>query len=86
MLNIPAHDEEAAFSAPAALDDKPVNIPMGKTVQIPLPGISLRDYFAGIALGAIINDPKMGAYADSRIAQGAYEFADAMLIERRAKS
>lgn len=47
------------------------------------PGMSLRDWFAGMALSRSLSD---GIYTDSEgmkgVAEAAYEMADAMLKER----
>lgn len=49
-----------------------------------VPGMSLRDYFAGQALAGIVSDP--GRSGSFRLfASDAYSFADAM-IAQRAKS
>jgi hypothetical protein len=57
----------------------------------PKQGMSLRDWFAGQALAGLLADPNEGPQDDetledaiSRIAEGAYSYADAML-EARAK-
>lgn len=43
--------------------------------------IDLRDFFAGLAMGAILTRPSWQAL-DESIAQRAYKQADAMLAER----
>jgi hypothetical protein len=43
-------------------------------------GMSLRDYFAGMALSGMINDEIIGGYGD--FAKSAYALADAMILER----
>lgn len=58
-------------------------------------GMTLRDYFAGQAMQAILSNPslvpalaniiKSEGKIDSEIAQGAYTYADAMLAERNKK-
>lgn len=47
-------------------------------------GMSLRDWFAGQALEAMIHLSRDddGGWADSTVAQGAYQLADAMLAAR----
>lgn len=47
-------------------------------------GMTLRDYFAGHALAAIVSRPLLrGEILDcATIAQGAYDYADAMLAAR----
>lgn len=49
-----------------------------KPVSSIIPGISLRDYFAGCALGGYLAD----SYLTSKSVSLAYEVADAMLEER----
>lgn len=49
-----------------------------------LPGISLRDYFAGQALNGLLADWK-GTFPWDKAAKYAYEHADAMLVEREKK-
>lgn len=45
------------------------------------PGMTLRDYFAGQALGGLLSDPHgVGEFLD--YAENAYKFADAMLKAR----
>lgn len=45
-------------------------------------GMTLRDWFAGMALAAIIGSPRMGL-TDEQAAEMAYELACAMIKERR---
>jgi len=45
-------------------------------------GMSLRDYFAAKAMNGICAASPGSEWTDARIAQGAYELADAMLAER----
>ena len=52
-------------------------------------GMSLRDWFAGLAMQGLLAVPELLAsmpategIAESRLAGSAYEFADAMLAER----
>lgn len=68
----------------------PVNGPNGNH-----PGMSLRDWFAGLAMAAIIakrppiTDREGNAKGDAVIrasAVGAYDYADAMLAEREIES
>ncbi|NHC02361.1 hypothetical protein G9F31_00995 [Acinetobacter sp. 187] len=44
--------------------------------------ISLRDYFAGLAMQAIIANPSLDTLAPSDVSSDAYNQADAMLAER----
>lgn len=44
--------------------------------------ISLRDYFAGLAMQAIISNPSLDILAPSDVSSDAYNQADAMLAER----
>ena len=46
-----------------------------------LPGMSLRDYFAGQAMGGQLADPD-GEIDPKLIARWSYAYADAMLAER----
>jgi hypothetical protein len=48
------------------------------------PGMSLRDYFAAMAMQGMCADGKTNAHLDSTIAVGAYSLADAMLVARSA--
>jgi hypothetical protein len=49
----------------------------------PLPGMTLRDYFAAAAMQGFMAGPHYSAYRTwSQDAQSAYEMADAMLAER----
>jgi hypothetical protein len=50
---------------------------------IDAPGMSLRDWFAGQAMTAIINSGADDTHAN--LAKDAYRFADAMLWQRREK-
>jgi len=45
------------------------------------PGMSLRDYFAGLAMQAIIDDDTSPTTA----ANWSYQYADAMLVQKRSK-
>ena len=50
-----------------------------------MPGMSLRDWFAGQAMAAMISKPLSGSVAIevfTATAESAYRFADAMLAER----
>lgn len=53
--------------------------------EIPMPGMSLRDWFAGMALNGFQRPSADGSeYANSaRIAEAAYDIADAMLSARK---
>ncbi len=55
---------------------RPLNIPPLRTASVP--GLTLRDYFAGQALAGVVVCGHKPADAPAR----AYEFADAMLAER----
>jgi hypothetical protein len=55
--------------------------PQGACVPSSQDGMSLRDWFAGQALGAII-DVHGGKLSSKGIAHVCYDFADAMLAER----
>lgn len=48
-------------------------------------GMTLRDYFAGQALGASDQDRFREVTSDSDVARCCYELADAMIIEREKK-
>lgn len=50
----------------------------------PLQGMSLRDYFAALAMQAMVSSVtyEEGGWAQDNIAQQAYDMADAMLKER----
>ena len=48
--------------------------------------ISLRDWFAGQALAAILTDPEYREMLPSDIAEDAYVYADKMLEARALKS
>jgi hypothetical protein len=45
-------------------------------------GMTLRDWFAGMAMQAYINRPEATQVQDRMIAECAYDMADAMLAER----
>lgn len=54
-----------------------------KNVLFPQGGMSLRDWFAGVAMqGILINDPD---WTDNEVAKTAYELADEMLKVRDKK-
>lgn len=56
-----------------------------RDVQVPYPGISIRDYFAAKAMHAYETafcHPDNEGASNKKIAQMAYELADAMLAER----
>ena len=55
----------------------------GIKTEIQLPGLSLRDWFAGESLKGMSNSSVSGD--GSKIARRAYEIADAMLAEREKK-
>jgi hypothetical protein len=58
----------------------PVTIQQGSTKG--LPGLTLRDYFAAAALTGLLADPNSTCTVED-FAEGAYECADAMLVQRR---
>lgn len=45
-------------------------------------GMSLRDWFAGLAMHGILANPNLSDTADDELAEDAYEVADAMLAKR----
>jgi hypothetical protein len=45
-------------------------------------GLTIRDWFAGQALQAVIQEFKCIDYDEAEVSQGAYAIADAMLKER----
>lgn len=47
-----------------------------------IPGMSLRDYFAGQALAGLLTQPAEDEYGPKCFAEAAYEMADAMLKAR----
>jgi hypothetical protein len=52
---------------------------------LPLPGISVRDYFAAATIQGTFANPKwQGSWAE--MAEEAYQMADAMLAERAAEN
>ena len=72
--------------------DNPQAFPLATTAEtIDTPGMTLRDWFAGQALGAIITATSNGQHYPARegrsliqgMTQDAYELADAMLIHRK---
>jgi hypothetical protein len=58
----------------------------GQTVSAMSPGMTLRDYFAGVVIGAVLAapTPPTGNAADAA-ASSAYAIADAMIRAREAK-
>jgi hypothetical protein len=49
----------------------------------PVPGMTMRDYFAAKALGGMLASEEEGAvYSAKNVAERAYEMADAMLAAR----
>lgn len=74
--------------------DNPPAFPVVSDVIGHYEGMTLRDWFAGQALGAIITATSNGQYHPARegqsliegMAQDAYELADAMLAERAKES
>ncbi len=47
-------------------------------------GMSLRDWFAGVALSGMVSHPDMCPSTVSGVAQEAYRYADAMISERES--
>jgi len=45
-------------------------------------GMTLRDYYAAMAMQALLTNDKDAAASDSLISKGAYEMADAMMKAR----
>ena len=43
----------------------------------------LRDYFAGLAMQALVSLPQANTASDGKIAFSAYELADAMLVKQK---
>lgn len=78
-------DGGPAFPTPTKTLGGGVGCPEIETVVIGLPGMSLRDWFAGQAIQGMAHvvrkNPGDDHMADS-IALSAYEMADAMLVER----
>jgi hypothetical protein len=55
-------------------------------VQHESAGMSLRDWFAGMALSGIMsNSGSFASMSDSQVAETSYSAADAMLAARKAK-
>ncbi|MDN7744693.1 hypothetical protein QZM78_11615 [Burkholderia multivorans] len=50
--------------------------------SIPLPGMSLRDYFAAKAMQGLAANPEAWDMTDEKVAEWAYNAADAMLRAR----
>jgi len=72
--------------------DNPQAFPLATTAEtIDTPGMTLRDWFAGQALGAIVTATSNGQHQPARdernliegMAHDAYELADAMLDARK---
>jgi hypothetical protein len=59
----------------------PVHSDAGKEYNYLLHGMSLRDWFAGMALKALLSDDEAGTIEST--ARDAYRYADAMLEERK---
>jgi hypothetical protein len=51
----------------------------------PVPGLSIRDYFAAKAMQGVLSSPNYGVYGEDALAALAYKIADAMLREREKK-
>lgn len=56
--------------------------PGGCGGEMPMPGMSLRDHFAGCALSGEASNPGFGYTSFKDAAKWAYQMADAMLDER----
>lgn len=54
----------------------------GFKAQLPVNGMSLRDHFAGVALGGMLADPNFQSQT-YRAAEIAYAYADAMIQFRK---
>ena len=67
MNNTPFNGDEPAF--PVA----------GSNYSAAWPGMTLRDWFAGMALQGLIIHNNYGSVSDGNISLGAYAYADAML-------
>jgi hypothetical protein len=65
-----------------------MNVPGGGLMRSDLPGMTLRDYFAGQALAGLstksvsLPPDRDEAWLDAEIARSAFDYADAMLAER----
>jgi len=70
-MKTPSNDGGPAFPAP-------MNGPDGRTQH----GMTLRDYFAGQALAAVLVSPNFREASTKDIVERSYWFADAMLDER----
>ncbi len=66
------------------MNDGGTAFPARKNEVDALPGMSLRDWFAGMALQGVLSCPTTDG-SDASFAKGAYEYADAMLLARKAK-
>ena len=67
------------------MTDKPENpqaFPHGNPTHGGDIGMTLRDYFAGLALASIVGSVEFNAATCSQLAEVAYQCADAMLKER----
>lgn len=69
-------DGRSAFPTPG------MYLPSGE-FQWPYEGMSLRDYFAGMAMQANLTADEDARNSPRKAAQWSYEQADAMLAERR---
>jgi hypothetical protein len=67
------------------MTENPQAFPSGDKAAFPTatyePGMTLRDWFAGQALAGLLADSDM-ASTPTGFAEGAYQYADAMLAER----
>lgn len=82
-MNTKPKDGGAAFPRAALISPEGVYVSEGER------GMSLRDWFAGLAMAALLSSPKrfsiedkVGPFEISDVVQGAYIVADALLEER----
>jgi hypothetical protein len=75
---------------PTQMFEHPAHSKLENSAEYGYGGMTLRDYFAAVALGAIVSQAAIvtskatgGSATASEIANGAYELADAMLAERQ---
>lgn len=66
-----------------SVDDGGSAFPVAADGYEALPGMSLRDWFAGMALQAVYVQAHVAKPAAENIAASAYEIADAMLAESK---
>jgi hypothetical protein len=75
-MNTPQNDGGAAFPESAS-----GSYPNGEIVP-GRPGMTLRDYFAAGAMSAMLGQDAKGNWSNDKIAEWAYDTADAMLAQR----